>query len=278
MAIRMNRFDGQIVMVTGGGSGIGAAVARRFVDEGARVALVDRNPAVTDAVTSALGSAAFACTADVSDEAQVAAAVEETVRRFGRLDVAVNAAGFGLQSHIVDTTLEQWHSVLNVDLTGIFLCAKHQARQMLRQGSAGCIVNISSTNAVQPGEGLSAYCAAKAGVAMFTQVAAMELAPHGIRVVAVGPGLTETPLTSLMLQNEHTQQAWLRNIPAGRPAAADELASLVAWVASSEAAYITGESIYMDGGLRTRSYPSMSDRKLNNPPGSAFHQSLSRSA
>ncbi|MET3513853.1 NAD(P)-dependent dehydrogenase (short-subunit alcohol dehydrogenase family) [Pseudacidovorax sp. 1753] len=266
----MRRFDGLTALVTGGGSGIGAAVVRRLADEGARVAVVDRDSEQARAVSTELGGLGLALTADVREEAAVARAVADAVGHFGGVDVAVNAAGYGAAAEVVDMTLEQWRGVMDVDLSGVFLSTKHQARQMLRQGRGGVIVNIASTNAEQPAEGLAAYCAAKAGVVMFTQVAALELAAHGIRVVGVGPGLTETPATAALLQTSGALAAYLDNIAAGRPAQVAEIAGLVAYLASPEAAYISGETVYIDGGLRARSYPTLRQRRGEAYAGSAF--------
>lgn len=268
------RFAGRVALVTGGASGIGAAVARRVVAEGGSVAIVDRNLEAAQATAAALSDHAVALAADVGREADIEAAVQATVERFGRLDVAVNAAGYGTSAEVVDMTLAQWQGVLDVDLTGVFLSTKHEARQMLRQGGGGAIVNISSTNAVQPGEGMAAYCVAKAGVVMFTQVAGMELAPHGVRVVGVGPGLTATPLTATFLQSPTMRQPWLDNIPAGRAAQPDEIASLVLWLASDEAAYMSGETVFMDGSFRARAYPTLPQRRAAGYDGSEFLKSL----
>lgn len=268
------RFEGRVAWVTGGGSGIGAAVARRLVAEGGRVAVVDRRLDAAQAVADALGDAAVALAADVAREADIEAGVQATVERFGRLDIAVHAAGYGTSAEVVDMTLAQWQGVMDVDLTGVFLCTKHASRQMLRQGGGGAVVNIASTNAVQPGEGLAAYCVAKAGVVMFNQVAGLELAPHGVRVVGVGPGLTETPATAPFLQSATQRQAWIGNVPAGRAASADEIAGLVAWLCCDEAAYMSGETVFMDGSLRARAYPTIAQRRPGGYAGSDFLRGL----
>jgi NAD(P)-dependent dehydrogenase (short-subunit alcohol dehydrogenase family) len=264
------RFDGRVALVTGGASGIGAATAGRFAAEGGRVAIVDRDVAAAQAAAAALGERVVAVVADVTQESQVQAAVAAAVARFGRLDVSVHAAGYGSSAEVVDLSLDQWRGVLDVDLTGVFLSTKHAARQMLRQGGGGAIVNIASTNAVQPGQGLAAYCAAKAGVVMFTQVAGMELAPQGVRVVGVGPGLTRTAATARFLDAPAVAQPWLDNIPAGRAASADEIAGLVLWLASDEAAYMSGETVFMDGGFRSRAYPTLRERRPGGYGGSEF--------
>jgi NAD(P)-dependent dehydrogenase (short-subunit alcohol dehydrogenase family) len=270
----MNRFEGLVAFVTGGGSGIGAAAVRRLGVEGARVAVVDRDLASAQTVADGLGERGLALQVDVQSEAAIERAVAATVERFGALDVAVNAAGYGASAEVVDMTLAQWQGVLNVDLTGVFLSTKHQARQMLRQGRGGAIVNIASTNAEQPGEGMAAYCVAKAGVVMFNQVAAIELAAHGIRVVGVGPGLTDTPATAPFLNSDATRAAYLGNIAAGRAAHVDEIAGLIAYLASPEAAYVNGETVYIDGALRARGYPTLKERRGLAYDGSAFLREL----
>ena len=189
------RLEGRVAIVTGGGSGIGQAVSKRLAEEGASVVVVDRYADKARETAEILGSVAHPLEADVTSEADVERAVGIAVERFGRLDIGVNAAGIGLTVPLLDQTLEQWRQVMEINLAGVFVSCKYEARQMIRQSQGGVIINITSVNAVQPGEGISAYCASKAGVAILTRVAAMELARHGIRVVAVGPGLTETPLT-----------------------------------------------------------------------------------
>lgn len=270
----MRRFSGQVALVTGGASGIGAAAARRLAAEGARVVIVDQHLDAAQRAAAAIGEAALAVKADVRREDEVGHAVQAAVACFGRLDVAVNAAGYGAAAELVDLTLAQWQGVLDVDLNGVFLATKHAARQLLRQGGGGAIVNIASTNAVQPGEGMAAYCVAKAGVVMLTRVAGLELAPHGVRVNAVGPGLTRTPLTARFLDDPGLSRHWLDNIPAGRAADADEIAALVAWLASAEAAYMSGETVYMDGSFSARAYPTLAQRRPGGYVSSDFVRGL----
>ena len=267
------RMSDKVALVTGGGSGIGASAVRALVQQGAKVAVVDRTSDAAKAIATELGSSALAITADVSDERAVEDAFNAAVAHFGRIDVSVHAAGFGASCEIVDQELSQWRAMMAVDLDGVFICTKHAARQMLRQGSGGAIVNVSSTNAVQPGQGLGAYCAAKAGVAMLTQVAVLELAQYGIRVNCVGPGLTRTPLSERFFTSEAVLKTWMEAIPAGRGAESAEIASAIVWLASDEAAYVNGESIYVDGGLRGRSYPPM-EKRSPSYSGSRFVQGL----
>lgn len=252
------RLDGRVAMVVGGGSGMGQAVARRLSQDGARVAVVDRDLDAAKATVAILDGEGLALAADVVSEAAVANATDAIAKSFGRLDIGINAAGVGVSVALTDQTLEQWQRVQDVNLTGLFLCCKYQALQMKARG--GVIVNFVSTNAEQPGEGLSAYCASKAGAAMLTRVAAMELAAHKIRVVGVGPGLTETPMVSRLLSLPQARAEFVDNILLGRPGQPDEVAAVAAFLASDEASYITGDTIYVDGGALNRRYPSLASR------------------
>ena len=198
--------------------------------------------------------------ADLSGEAGAEAMVAETVKRFGRLDIAVNAAGIGTLAAVVDQTIEQWDAVLNLDLRGIFLSTKHEARQLIEQGDGGAIVNIASVNARQPGEGMSAYCSAKAGVEMFTKVAAMELARHQIRVTAIGPGLIDTPLTAPLMGIPGVREEYLENIPAGRAGTPDDIANAALFLVSDEATWVNGTTLFVDGAELTMRYPLILQR------------------
>ena len=252
------RLDGRVAMVVGGGSGMGQAVARRLSQDGARVAVVDRDLEAAKVTVGMLQGEGLALAADIVSEADVANATDAIAKSFGRLDIGINAAGIGVSVALTDQTLEQWQRVQGVNLTGLFLCCKYQALHMKARG--GVIVNFISTNAEQPGEGLSAYCASKAGAAMLTRVAAMELAAHKIRVVGVGPGLTETPMVSRLLSLPQARAEFLDNILLGRPGQPDEVAAVAAFLASDEASYITGDTIYVDGGALNRRYPSLASR------------------
>lgn len=263
----MRKLEGRVAMVVGGGSGMGQAVAQRLSREGARVAVVDRDLDAAKASAEELTTASLALRADVVDEADIVAALDAVHDRFGALDIGVNAAGIGISVPLIEQSLEQWQRVHSVNLAGLFLCCKHQALRMKARG--GVIVNFISTNAEQPGEGLSAYCASKAGAAMLTRVAAMEFAAHNIRVVGVGPGLTETPMVQRLLSMPSARAEFLDNILLGRPGQPDEVAALVTFLVSDEASYITGDTIYVDGGALNRRYPSLASRTPPAAPGSA---------
>ena len=258
-------LSGRTAIVFGGGSGMGRAVAQRLSMEGVAVAVVDRDIEAASQTVATLKAGALAVAADVTNEAEVAQAIETCAHHFGSLDIAVNAAGIGISVALTEQSLDQWQRVQNVNLAGLFLCCKHQALTMKAQARGGVIVNFISTNAEQPGEGLSAYCASKAGAAMLTRVAAMELAPDNIRVVGVGPGLTETPMVARLLALPDAHAEFVDNIPLGRPGKPEDVAALVAFLVSDEAGYITGDTIYVDGGALNKRYPSLASRTPKPP-------------
>ena len=253
----MDLLKGKGAVVTGAASGIGKAIATAFVEAGAHVLLCDRNREALVAAQFELGHRAKARVTDVSDEAQVEGAIREAHAAFGSVDVVVNCAGFGAIGPLTELTDERWKSVQAVTLGGVFYGVKHGARHMLEQGRPGVIINISSVNGRQPGEGQAAYCAAKAGVDMITRCGALELGAHGIRVVGIAPGMVETPLTRKELENPAMRAIFLGVIPMGRPIAANEIASAAVFLASDHAASINGETIAIDGGSLTRGYPAL---------------------
>src|ERR1700746_1351517 len=244
-------------LVTGAASGIGRAIATAFIEAGARVLLCDLNAKALDDVANQLGDGAFGRVTDVSDESQVEGAMREARNAFGSLDVVVNCAGFGAISPLTELSGETWKSVQAVTLGGVFYGVKHAARQMIEQGHPGVIINISSVNARQAGEGQVAYCAAKAGVDMITRCGALELGGRGIRVVGIAPGLVETPLTKHEIENPAMRELFLSIIPMNRPVAATEIAAAALFLASDNARSINGDTIAIDGGSLTRGYPAL---------------------
>lgn len=248
------RFDGRVALVTGAGSGMGRAISQRLAREGARVVAVDVDEEKARETLAGLEPVGLALAADVTNEDAMNEAAARAVREFGRLDIGVNVAGIGgPKAAITRKSTEQFRRVLDVNLVGVFISCKAEARQMVDQGGGGVIVNISSTATIQPSTGAVDYCTSKAGVGMLTQVAAIDLAPKGIRVVAVAPGLTETPMGSqLLAMKPGLLEGFLDNIPLKRMAQPEEIASAVAFLASDEAAYITGSTLFVDGGMTTQ--------------------------
>jgi NAD(P)-dependent dehydrogenase (short-subunit alcohol dehydrogenase family) len=248
------RLDGRVAIVTGGASGIGLATTRRFVREGASVVVGDIDVDALESVGQELGAAVRTQRCDVTSETDVEALAAAAVSAFGRLDIAFANAGIGANALIVDADLAEWSRVVDICLKGPFLTIKHAAPHMEPGGS---IVVTTSLNAVQPGMGMSAYCCAKAGATMLVEVAALELGAAGIRVNAVGPGLVRTQLTDAMWHLPQIVDDFTENAPLGRFATADEIANLVAFLASDEASFITGTMHLIDGGAHTRRYPDI---------------------
>ena len=250
-------LEKKVALITGGASGIGLAIARRFVAEGAKVMLADINAEAAQTRAEELGEGCAYVEADLSGEAGAEAMVKATVEAFDRLDIAINAAGIGALTPIVDQTIEQWDGVLDLNLRGVFLSTKHEARQMVAQGDGGAIVNIASINAQQVSEGMSAYCSSKAGVEMFTKVAAMELAEQGIRVTGIGPGLIDTPLAAPLIGFDTIREDFLDNIPAGRMGTPDDIANAALFLVSDEAKWVTGTTLFVDGGELMKRFPAL---------------------
>jgi NAD(P)-dependent dehydrogenase (short-subunit alcohol dehydrogenase family) len=248
---------GKGAVVTGAASGIGKAIATAFIEAGARVMLCDLNAKALDEGARDMGDRAIGRTTDVSDEVQVECALREARNAFGSVDIMVNCAGFGAIAPLIELTAERWQSVQAVTLGGVFYGVKHGARQMLEQGRPGVIINISSVNAQQAGEGQVAYCAAKAGVDMITRCGALELGGRGIRVVGIAPGLVETPLTRRELEDPAMRALFMGVIPMKRAVEAREIAAAAVFLASDEAKSINGHTIVIDGGSLTRGYPAL---------------------
>ncbi|ADG90207.1 3-oxoacyl-ACP reductase [Thermobispora bispora] len=252
----MSRFAGKYAIVTGAAQGIGAATARRLAAEGATVACVDltadRCSAIVDEITVTGGQAA-AFGADVSDSAQVERLVADVVDRFGRIDVLVNNAGIIRDNLLFKMSEEDWDRVLDVNLKSVFLMTKAVQKHMVEQRS-GAIVSLSSRSALG-NRGQANYSAAKAGIQAFTATVAIELGPFGIRVNAVAPGYVATAMTAATAARvgstpEEHQAAAAKLIPLRRVADPSEIASVVAFLASDDASYVTGQTIYVTGGAR----------------------------
>lgn len=251
----MGVLDGKVTLITGAASGIGFATAQLFAEEGAQVAMVDRNADRVNETARAIGGSASAITADVTNEADVEAMVASCVDRFGRLDIAFNNAGIAGVAAIQDHSLEHFQNVINVCLTGVFLCVKHEAKQLIAQGEGGSIINTASINATQATAGLAAYCSAKGGVTMLTKVSALELGPHGIRVNAVGPGHTETPMTAPARNVAGFDEAMIGATPLGRLGLPSDIAQMVLYLGSDASPWVSGQLFYVDGGITVNELP-----------------------
>jgi len=242
------RFEGKVALVTGGASGIGAATARRLADEGARVMVGDLEEGPAKDVAASLAGEAAAQAVDVADLEQVQALVDATVARFGRLDVLVNNAGIGSFGQTPDLDPEQWHRVIAVDLHSIFYGCR-AAIPHLREAGGGAIVNTASISGLGADYGFSAYSAAKGAVVNYTRTLAVDHAAEGIRVNAVCPGTIRTALTKILMDQPRLVEEYERAIPMGRVGEADEVADAIAFLASDDARYVTGQALAIDGGL-----------------------------
>lgn len=248
-------------LVTGGARGLGRGVAERLVRDGSSVALLDVVPEVggTAEELAGGGSTVLAFEGDVADEATVGRVVDEVVEGLGGLDLLVNNAAIGGPfSDVVDTPAEEFRRVLEVNLLGSFLCARAAARAMIAQGTGGCIVNLGSFFGQQGVAGGAPYCASKGGVALLTHSLALELAPHGIRVNTIAPGnmATEMHWADLRVSAKSTGRTLEEEIervrgtvPLGRHGTGEDIAGAVAWLASEDASYVTGQTIGVNGGV-----------------------------
>lgn len=250
----VGRLAGKVAVVTGGASGIGLATVRRFAAEGASVMIGDIDADRLSAAESELGGDVVGQRCDVRAEGDVEALMAAAEDRFGGLHVAFANAGTGSIGLITDADAADWMRVIEVNLLGPLLTVKHAARRM-RDG--GSIILTASLNAVQPAAGMSAYCCSKAGLAMLAQVGALELGPRGIRVNAVGPGLVRTGLTEPMWLVPPIIGEFQENQPLGTAITPDDVASLVAFLASDEASSISGSLHLIDGAAHTRRYPDL---------------------
>jgi glucose 1-dehydrogenase len=260
ISIRQTTLEGQRALVTGASSGIGEGIARGLAEAGAAVAVnyvsgEDRAQKLVDDIRAA-GGRAIAVKADVSNEEQVIAMFRKAIDEFGSIDILVNNAGLQDDAPLHEMTLAQWRKVINVNLTGQFLCAREAIREFLRRGvvgelscSAGKIICVSSVHDVIPWAGHANYAASKGGVLMFMKTMAQEYAGRKIRINAVSPGAIKTPINTPAWETAEAEASLLRLIPYYRVGETRDIARAAVWLASDHSDYVTGATLYVDGGM-----------------------------
>jgi glucose 1-dehydrogenase len=248
------RLKDKVALVTGASSGIGAGIAERFAAEGAHVAVNYRpgSPKDKEAAETAVAGYAtkgIAVEADVSKHDQVEAMVAQVVKEFGRIDIAINNAGIEIHKPFLETTDDEWNRVLGVNLQGCFYVSQAAARQMVKQGGGGRLINISSVHEDIPFPGYTSYCATKGAIRMIMRNLCIELAPNGITVNNIAPGAIATPINQSVLDDPVAYKNAVSEIPLGRFGKPEDVAAVAVFLASDEAAYVTGSTYYVDGGL-----------------------------
>jgi glucose 1-dehydrogenase len=246
-------LHGKVAIVTGGNTGIGKSIVLALAQDGANI-VIDyiANPEATEDLekqVAALGDTAIGVEADVSKVNDLQTLVDAAVKEFGRLDVMVNNAGIETRSSVLDTTEDQYEKVLEINLKSAFFGTQLAAKQMIAQGGGGRIINVTSVHEDWPMPGNTPYCLSKGGVRMLTRTAGVELGPHGITVVGVGPGAIATPINAATMADPAKMKTLDAAIPLGRMAEPSEIGSVVAFLASDAASYITATTVFADGGI-----------------------------
>jgi NAD(P)-dependent dehydrogenase (short-subunit alcohol dehydrogenase family) len=251
----MNRLQGKRAIVTGAASGIGHAIAERFIREGARVLIADLNRDAAERAAEALGEHALAFEVEITRDEQVQAMVAHAVRAWGGLDVIVNNAGVGVAAKTPETSLADWHRVIDVNLTGTFLGMKHGI-PAIQQSGGGAVINLSSVAALVGVADRAAYCAAKGGIMALTRAAAIDHIRDGVRVNCIAPGTVDTPWVTRITQGyddpEAARAAMHARQPHGRLVTPEEVAAMAAYLAADESASTVGAVMVVDGGMTAR--------------------------
>ena len=248
---------GKVAIVTGGNSGIGRAIVLELAKQGANI-VIDyiMHPEAMETLerqVAALGRQAFGVEADVGKVADLERLIDRAVERFGRLDVLVNNAGIETRTSVLDTTEAQYDQVLRTNLKSAFFGTQLAARQMIKQGGGGRIINITSVHEDWPMPGNIAYCLSKGGMRMLTRTAGVELAPHNVLVVGIAPGAVATPINRVTMKDPAMMERLNAAIPLGRMAEPEEIAGVVAFLASNQARYMTSTTVVVDGGMTQQS-------------------------
>lgn len=246
----MLSLAGKVAIVTGSGRGIGAAIAKKFAQNGAKVVVTSRHENECSLVVSEImkmGTEAICIPCDVSQESDVKSLIEKTLKKFGRLDILVNNAGVFNSKSVDELDFDSWRKTLSVDLDGVFLCTKYACAPM-KKSNGGRIINISSVAGLMGFAGSASYCASKFGVRGFTKVAAIDLSKYNITVNSICPGLIETKMTEGFTSDPKTLNQFLTPILIKRVGTPDDIASAALYLASDSASYVTGTEIVVDGG------------------------------
>ena len=246
-------LKGNVAIVTGGNSGIGMAIVLELAKQDAN-SVIDyvAHPEATESLEqriAALGEQAIGVEADVSKVADLQNLIDAAVQKFGRVDIMVNNAGIETRTSVLSTTEQQYDQVLAINLKSAFFGTQLAAQQMIKQGSGGRIINVTSVHEDWPMPGNAAYCLSKGGMRMLTRTAGVELAPHNILVIGVGPGAVATPINLSTMQNPALMKKLEAAIPLGRMARPEEIAAVVAFLAGEGASYITATTVFTDGGI-----------------------------
>jgi NAD(P)-dependent dehydrogenase (short-subunit alcohol dehydrogenase family) len=252
------RLKDKVAIITGATKGIGLACAQEFADEGAKVVLVGRTDSLGEAAAQEIrgaGGKALFVHCDVSQKAEVDALVKATVDHFGQIDVVVNNAGVNHSANFFDTTEDDWDWVMSVDLKGTFLVSQAAARVMVDQGRGGAIVNVSSVMAQLALADQIPYCAAKGGVNQLTKAMGLALIKHGIRVNAVAPGPVMTELMERVVHSPEKHAVLMDRLPIGYIASCQQIARVILFMASDDAGYFVGQTVYPDGGRSIQGFP-----------------------